>query len=103
MQKLESALAQPRQMFSGEYLHGGLPEMAAAYAFHLVQNHPFEDGNKRTGAGAALLFLAMNDLEIELPTDEAEALILAVASGKAGKPQLADFFRRLLREQHQFE
>ncbi|HYQ81440.1 MAG TPA: Fic family protein, partial [Anaeromyxobacteraceae bacterium] len=43
---LESALAAPRATFGGEHLHGSLPEMAAAYLFHLVRNHPFVDGNK---------------------------------------------------------
>jgi death-on-curing protein len=46
---LESAIAQPRQSFGGAYLHPGLEDMAAAYLFHIVQNHPFADGNKRTG------------------------------------------------------
>jgi death-on-curing protein len=46
---LASAIAQPEASFAGEYLHQDLYEMAAAYLFHLVQNHPFVDGNKRVG------------------------------------------------------
>jgi death-on-curing protein len=38
--------------------------MAAAYLYHIVQNHPFIDGNKRTGAAAAIIFLSMNDMEL---------------------------------------
>ena len=53
---LESAVAQPQATFGGEFLHKDLFEMAAAYLFHIVQNHPFLDGNKRTGAVAALVF-----------------------------------------------
>ncbi len=43
---LESALAVPSATFGGQFLHGSLSEMAAAYLFHLVKNHPFVDGNK---------------------------------------------------------
>ena len=58
---LESALAQPMAKYGGEYLHKDVCAMAAAYLFHLVQNHPFIDGNKRVGLEAALLFLEIND------------------------------------------
>jgi death-on-curing protein len=53
---LESALAQPEASFAGEWLHGDIYEMAAAYAYHLCQNHPFVDGNKRTALTTALVF-----------------------------------------------
>lgn len=55
---LNSALAMPAATFGDVYLHTSLFEMAAAYLFHLVQNHPFNDGNKRTGAVTAIIFLA---------------------------------------------
>ena len=58
---LESAVATPQATFGGEFLHRSLPAMAAAYLFHLCQNHPFLDGNKRAGANAAITFLLMND------------------------------------------
>jgi death-on-curing protein len=57
---LESALAQPLASFAGSFLHEDLSAMAAAYLFHIVQNHPFEDGNKRTGTHAAITFLGIN-------------------------------------------
>ena len=57
---LESAMATPQATFGGEFLHRSIPTMAAAYLFHLCQNHPFIDGNKRTGANAAITFLLMN-------------------------------------------
>jgi death-on-curing protein len=53
---LESALAETRQSFGGQYVQKDLLEMAAAYLFHIVQNHPFTDGNKRTGIHAAQVF-----------------------------------------------
>ena len=59
---LESAIAQPRQAFGGSFLHEDLALMAAAYLFHIVQNHPFADGNKRTGTHAAHVFLRYNGM-----------------------------------------
>ena len=62
---LHSAIAMPQASFGGEFLHEDLFEKAAAYLFHIVQNHPFMDGNKRTGA----------------------------AAGRAGRREIAAFFR----------
>lgn len=90
---LHSAIAMPQAAFGGEYLHKDIFEMAAAYLYHIVQNHPFLDGNKRTGAAAAILFLAMNDIDIEADEDGLVEITLAVAKGEAGKTQVADFFR----------
>lgn len=58
---LHSALAMPQASFGGQYLHADLFEMAAAYLYHIAQNHPFLDGNKRTGAASAIIVLAMNE------------------------------------------
>jgi death-on-curing protein len=90
---LHSALAMPQASFGGEPLHNDLFEMAAAYLYHIVQNHPFVDGNKRTGAAAALVFLAMNDVSIEADEEGLVALTLAVARGETGKTEIARFFR----------
>lgn len=61
---LESAVATPQAAFSGEFLHASIPAIAAAYPpYHLCQNHPFIDGNKRVGANAAITFLLINDWE----------------------------------------
>jgi len=89
---LESAVLMPQQRFGGEYLHPGLGEMAAAYLFHLVANHPFLDGNKRTGVLAALVFLVANDVQ-QLPSPESlEAMTLGVASGRISKGELTEQF-----------
>jgi death-on-curing protein len=64
---LESAVAMPRATAGGEFLHDGLFAMAAAYAFHIAQNQPFLDGNKRTGLLAALVFLDLNGVAIADP------------------------------------
>jgi len=61
---LHSAPAMPQSSFGGEIQHLDLFELAAAHLYHIVQNHPFIDGNKRTGAAAAIIFLSMNDMEL---------------------------------------
>ena len=92
---LESAVAQPQASFGGEYLHVGVFEMAAACLFHIVQNHPFVDGNKRAGLLSALVFLDMNGETIGSPDVRLYRLTVAVASGEAGKEQIAAPFRVL--------
>jgi death-on-curing protein len=90
---LESALAVPRATYGGTLLHPTLPEIAAAYLFHLVQNHPFVDGNKRIGLAAALAFLGLNDLWLEAEEDELVALVLGVAQGRVGKAEVGVFLK----------
>ena len=57
---LQSAVAMPMSSFGGQYLHADLYEMAAAYLYHLVNNHAFIDGNKRVGTVTAIVFLELN-------------------------------------------
>jgi death-on-curing protein len=90
---LESALSQPEAMFGGQYLHANIFEMAAAYLFHLVKNHPFVDGNKRVGLEATLLFLEINGHLVEATDAALVDLVLQTAQGQASKQQIADFFR----------
>ena len=92
---LQSALAQPEASFGGEWLHKDLFEMAAAYAYHICQNHCFVDGNKRTGLGCALVFLEMNGLSIADPRGILKKAMLDVASGSMEKETLAALFRKL--------
>lgn len=91
---LQSAMAMPAAGFGGCYLHTNLFEMAAAYLFHITQNHPFIDGNKRTGAVASLVFLSLNDVEIEANEGEFERIVVGVAEGKIDKASVAEFFRK---------
>jgi death-on-curing protein len=91
---LESALAAPQAGFGGRYLHGDLFEMAAAYLFHLVQNHPFLDGNKRAGAAAALTFLEVNGIKTKVPNQELVEIVLSVAQGRTEKVAITEFFRK---------
>ena len=85
---LESAVAQPRARFGGEDLYPSLAEKAAALAFSLVKNHPFFDGNKRTGYGAMLMFLSRNGHTINAPPDEHEATFVSLAAGTMDREEL---------------
>lgn len=91
---LQSAIAMPQASHGGKYLHADLFEMAAASLFHIVQNHPFVDANKRVGVVAALVFLALNGLEVNLPNEALFQTVLAVAQRKLGKDAIAEFLRR---------
>jgi death-on-curing protein len=90
---LQSALAMPAAGIGGEYLHTDLCEMAAAYLFHVVRNHPFVDGNKRVGAVAADVFLALNDVRLTADPDAFAELVLSVARGGTPKSTVAQFLR----------
>jgi death-on-curing protein len=90
---LESALATPRASFAGAFLHPSLEEMAAAYLYHLVQNHPFVDGNKRAGLASAIAFLGLDERWLEAPEDEIVELVLGVGSGRVSKAEVAVFVR----------
>jgi death-on-curing protein len=91
---LQSAMAMPAAGFGGRYLHTDLFEMAAAYLFHITQNHPFIDGNKRTGTVASLVFLSLNDVGIEADEEEFEKIVMGVAEGKIEKASVAKFLRK---------
>jgi len=90
---LDAAVAMPRQQFGGAYLHEDLAAMAAAYMFHIAQNHPFVDGNKRAAALSALVFLNVNGIA-ELPEPkELETITLQVAAGELSKDTVMQWLR----------
>ena len=89
---LESAVATPQATFGGEFLHATIPAMAAAYLFHVCQDHAFIDGNKRVGANAAITFLKINDWEPAFGNEELVDVVLGVASGRVSKGQLTEIF-----------
>ena len=84
---LESAIAQPYMTFDGNELYPSLAEKAAALGFSLIQNHPFADGNKRTGHAVMESLLALNDYEIKASTDEQVEVILSLASSKLSRDE----------------
>ncbi len=90
---LKSALAMPQARFGGQWLHPTLHEMAAAYLFHLIRNHPFIDGNKRAGLVCAIAFLGLNGLELIADPDDLVELVLGVAEGRTDKAQVAVFLK----------
>ena len=90
---LKSAIAMPAATFDGTYLHADMISMAAAYLFHLVQNHAFVDGNKRVGAVAAAVFLALNGGDMIADEDAYAELVLSVARGETAKSGVAEFLR----------
>ena len=88
---LDLAIYQAQSAFSGKYLHAFPFGMAAAYLYHIVMNHPFIDGNKRTGVVAALAFLDLNGIEIDAAPGEIYDLTIAVATSLCEKPEIAKF------------
>ena len=94
VEMLKSAIGMPSSTFSGEYLHPTIPEMAAAYLFHLVENHPFLDGNKRVGAMAALVFLDLNGFDFDATDEQFTDLVMRVASGEMLKSEVVLFFQQ---------
>jgi len=68
--------------------------MAGAYLFHIAQNHPFIDGNKRTALAGSLTFLLMNDAEIDSSDDDLTDLVLGVAEGRITKSEVAVFLQK---------
>ncbi len=95
---LKSAIAMPASGMGGAYHHTDLPEMAAAYLFHIVKGHPFVDGNKRTGAMAAFVFLWMNGRVLRASNPAFERFVISVAEGSAGKAEVAAFLRKHCKE-----
>ena len=91
---LEAALGRPQMTFGGEDLYADVEAKAAAVLHSLVMNHPFVDGNKRTGAAVAELFLNLNDVELAAGDDELVETTLAVARGELNAEALAIWLRQ---------
>jgi death-on-curing protein len=94
---LESALAQPRMTFGGEDLYPDLATKAAALGFSLSRNHPFVDGNKRTGHAALETFLVLNGSELATPVDDAERVLLNLAAGALDRSTFLEWVRQHMR------
>ena len=88
---LDSALARPLQLLA--YGQPSLFDLAAAYAHGIVKNHPFLDGNKRSGLMAAALFLELNGMVFNAPEEEAVLQTLALAAGEIDADAYAAWLR----------
>jgi death-on-curing protein len=86
---LESALSKPRHLFA--YTSPTLAELAASYAAGTILNHPFLDGNKRTGFMVAATFLELNGMEVTATEESVIDMTLALASGKLKQPAYAEW------------
>ena len=91
---LESALAQPAQTFDGVDLYPTIEEKGARYAFGIINNHPFADGNKRAGAAALAMFLRGNGQRYKPRHDDLYQTMLSVADGSISYEQLVEWVRK---------
>ena len=91
---LNSALARPLNVCA--YSDPDAAALAAAYAFGIARNHPFVDGNKRTAAVTALLFLDLNGVTYEIGEAELVVMTQALAAGELGEDEVAIWFRERL-------
>lgn len=93
---LVSAVEMPKSTMSNVFLHPTLFDQAAAYLFHITRNHPFLDGNKRTAAVSALVFLEDNHISIKFNGFDLENLIVCTAMGMVTKEEISLFLSQSL-------
>lgn len=91
---LESAIAQPRMTFGGKDLYPSLIEKAAALGVAIIMNHPFIDGNKRTGHAASEVFLFLNGQAIRASVEDQERIVLALAAGELGREAFVEWLQQ---------
>jgi death-on-curing protein len=90
---LESAIARPHQTFGGEDLYPTAYEKAAAIVESLIINHPFVDGNKRTGFLAMLAMLNEGKLEITVPNDAVYTFVISISTGEIKFEQIVEWLK----------
>lgn len=96
--RLESAVVRPKQAAFGKELFPTVFEKAAAYAHSFIADHPFLDGNKRTGMTSAAVFLEDNGFLFNAKLGEIERFALRIATEKLGVPAIASWLKRHSRE-----
>jgi death on curing protein len=90
---MESALARPYQTFGGNDLYHSAYEKAAAIAESVIINHPFIDGNKRTGFLAMLAILEQDEITIALPNEEIYSFVIKISTGEISFEQIVDWLK----------
>jgi death-on-curing protein len=88
---MDSAIEQPKATYGGRFLHDTLIKMAAAYGYHLCNNHPFIDGNKRIALVAMDIFLQINGIEIVASEKETYKTMIKLSSGELSKTDLTNW------------
>ena len=91
---LLSAIYQPQQTFGGQSLYKSIPAMPAVYAYHLAENQPFMDGNKRTAFAASVVFLKLNGYALHARNDEVYQLFIDLANKKVTKEDMGSWYER---------
>jgi len=94
-----SAMDAPKTAIFGQEMYPSVYEKAAAYLYHLVCNHPFNDANKRTGFAVTLVFLEVNNAKQAFQKEDLENLVVEVAKGKETKERIAKFLQYASLEQ----
>lgn len=89
---LLSAIYQPQQTFEGKYVYDSICKMAAVYAYHLAENQPFIDGNKRTAFAASVIFLRLNDYRLNATNDEVYQLFIDLADRRISKENFLKWY-----------
>ena len=92
---LNSAIYFPQSTFNSRFLHENLFDMAAAYIYHICQNHPFIDGNKRTALVCGLVFLDFNGIEINDPDKLLFKMMMKVAGSRSSKDEISEILKKL--------
>lgn len=90
---LESAIYAPQATFDSKYLYKNIYEISAAYAYHIIKNHPFIDGNKRTGLMAAIMFLEYNNCSINFKPNELYNLGIKIATSTITVSEIAQILK----------
>ena len=91
---LNSAIFAPQAMFANKYLHEDIFQMAAALAIGIIKNHPFVDGNKRTGLVATFVFLQKNGVALKISPEAAFELTISIATSKLQLPEISATLRK---------
>jgi death-on-curing protein len=90
---LASALSRPQNVFAYE-AGADVFRLAASYCHGIVKNHPFVDGNKRTGTLAAIAFLALNGVEVEFDEPQIVVMVVGLAASEVSEQEMADWLRQ---------
>jgi len=97
---LSSAISIPCQSFGGHELHPKIMEKAAAYLYHIIKNHPFIDGNKRSGVVSFLFFLDNNDVNTSFNDDFLFNLAIDIEKNFVNKTEviflLEEYFDKII-------